>query len=140
MEEAAMTCSGAMKKRHRGRHLAAGRRGKSKELTGGNCESWRKLAAACRKMTRRAATAQGTQSQGIRPGQCGTRNPERTAAREETKVAPGRRLRNKGPRRQMTAVSQEREGNRERHWRVELRTASTSRSRGTLYKTLKKTI
>jgi hypothetical protein len=43
------------KKRHRDRHLAAGRRGEPKELNRGDCGSQRKLAAACRKVPRRAA-------------------------------------------------------------------------------------
>jgi hypothetical protein len=45
------------KKRHRGQKLAAGRRGEPKELTRGDCGSQRKLAAACRKMSRSAAVA-----------------------------------------------------------------------------------
>jgi hypothetical protein len=57
MEEATVKSSGAMKKRHRGRHLAAGRHGELKKLTRGNCGSWGKLAAACRKVTRRAGVA-----------------------------------------------------------------------------------
>lgn len=46
-----------MKKRQRGRHQAAARRGKPKELSRGDCGSRRKLAAACSKMSRRAAVA-----------------------------------------------------------------------------------
>jgi hypothetical protein len=38
-EEAAVKSSGTMKKRHRGRHLAAGRSGEPKELTRRNCGS-----------------------------------------------------------------------------------------------------
>jgi hypothetical protein len=45
------------KKRHRGRHLAAGRRGEPKELAQGDCGSRRKLAAACRKVSCRARVA-----------------------------------------------------------------------------------
>jgi hypothetical protein len=41
------------KNRHRNQHLAAGRRGEPEELTRGDCESRRKLAAACRKVSRR---------------------------------------------------------------------------------------
>jgi hypothetical protein len=44
-----------LKKRHRGRKLTAGRRGETKKLTRGNCGSRRKLAAACRKVSRHAA-------------------------------------------------------------------------------------
>jgi hypothetical protein len=49
-EEAAVKSSGTMKKQHRGRHPAAGRRGELKELTRGDCGSRRKLVAACRKV------------------------------------------------------------------------------------------
>jgi hypothetical protein len=45
------------KKRHRGRHLAAGRCGEPKELTRGHCGFQRKLAATCRKVSHRAAMA-----------------------------------------------------------------------------------
>jgi hypothetical protein len=43
---------GAMKKRHRDRHLAVGQCGEPKERTWGNCGSRRKLAATRRGMTR----------------------------------------------------------------------------------------
>jgi hypothetical protein len=56
-EEAAVKSSGTMKNRHRGRHLAAGQRREQEELTRGDCRSRRKLAAACRKVSRRAAVA-----------------------------------------------------------------------------------
>jgi hypothetical protein len=45
------------KRRHRGRKQAAGRRAEPKELTRGDCGSRRKLAAACRKVSRRAGVA-----------------------------------------------------------------------------------
>jgi hypothetical protein len=54
-EEAAVKSSGTMKKRHKGRHLAAGRRGEQKKLIRGDCGSRRKLAAPCRKVSHRAA-------------------------------------------------------------------------------------
>jgi hypothetical protein len=44
--------------RHRSPHLVAGRRGEPKELTRGDCGSLRKLVAACRKVSHRAAVAQ----------------------------------------------------------------------------------
>jgi hypothetical protein len=56
-EEAAVKSSRTMKKRHRGRHVAAGRRGEPKELTRGDCGPRRRLAAACRKVSRRAGVA-----------------------------------------------------------------------------------
>jgi hypothetical protein len=57
MEEATVKSSGITKKRHRGRHIAAGRRMKPTQLTQGDCESRRKLAAACRNVSRRATVA-----------------------------------------------------------------------------------
>jgi hypothetical protein len=56
-EDGAVKSSGTMKKRRRGRHLAAGRPGEPKQLTRGICGSRRKLAAACRKMTHSAEVA-----------------------------------------------------------------------------------
>jgi hypothetical protein len=55
-EEASVKCSGTVKKRHRGRHLAAGLHGVPKELTRGICGS-RKLSASCSKVSRRARAA-----------------------------------------------------------------------------------
>jgi hypothetical protein len=52
-EEAAVKSSRTMKKWHRDRHLAPGRRGEPNELTRGGCRSRRKLAAACRKVSHR---------------------------------------------------------------------------------------
>jgi hypothetical protein len=57
-EEVAVKSSGKVKKRHRGRHLAAGRRGEPRELTQGNCGPRKELAAAGRKMARCAKVAQ----------------------------------------------------------------------------------
>jgi hypothetical protein len=56
-EEATVKSSGAMKKQHRGWHLAAGHHGKPKELALRILWIQRKLAAACRKMTCRAVVA-----------------------------------------------------------------------------------
>jgi hypothetical protein len=56
-EEASVKSSGITKKRHRGRHIAAGRRREPKELTQRDWGSRGKLAAACRKVSRRAAVA-----------------------------------------------------------------------------------
>jgi hypothetical protein len=63
-EGVAVKSSRTTKKRHRGRNLAAGRRGEPKDLTRGDCESRRKLAAACRKVARRAAVARRETSSG----------------------------------------------------------------------------
>jgi hypothetical protein len=46
------------KKRHSGQKLAAWQHGESKELTRGDCESQRKLAATCRNVSCRAGVAQ----------------------------------------------------------------------------------
>jgi hypothetical protein len=54
MKEAAVKSLGTMKKRHRGRHLAAGRRGEPKEQTRGDCGSRRNMVTSCRKVSRRA--------------------------------------------------------------------------------------
>jgi hypothetical protein len=56
-EHAAVKPVGGLRKRHRGRHLAAGRRGQSEERTRGNCVSRKKLAAACRGTTCHAGVA-----------------------------------------------------------------------------------
>jgi hypothetical protein len=52
MEDAAVKSLGTMKKQHRGRYLVAGRHGEPKKLTQVVCGSWRKLTAACRKVSR----------------------------------------------------------------------------------------
>jgi hypothetical protein len=56
-EDAAVKSLGTIKKRHTGRHLAAGQCGQPKELTQGICGSWRTLAATCRKVSHCAAVA-----------------------------------------------------------------------------------
>jgi macrodomain Ter protein organizer (MatP/YcbG family) len=68
--------SGALKKRHRGRHLAAERRQKQKEWIQGNFGSWKKLPTTGRKMYT-SGTVQGTRRQEESDkGQCGHRNPK----------------------------------------------------------------
>jgi hypothetical protein len=56
-EDAVMKTVEGWKQQHRGQKLAAGRRGGPKELTRGDCGSQRKLAAACRKVSRHATVA-----------------------------------------------------------------------------------
>jgi hypothetical protein len=56
-EDAVVKPVKGQKKRLKGRKLAAGRHGESKQLTQGDCGSRRKLAAACRKVSHRAAVA-----------------------------------------------------------------------------------
>jgi hypothetical protein len=57
VEDVILKPVGGRKKRHGGRHVAAGRRGEPKELTRGDCGSRRKLTAACRMVSRRARVA-----------------------------------------------------------------------------------
>jgi hypothetical protein len=54
-EDVAVMPVKGLKKQRRGRKSTAGRRGEPKELNRGNCTSRRKLAAACRKVSRHAA-------------------------------------------------------------------------------------
>jgi hypothetical protein len=56
-EDAVMKSSEAPKKRHRGRHLAAGNHYQPEGRTRGNCGSWKKLAVAGRRMARRTRVA-----------------------------------------------------------------------------------
>jgi hypothetical protein len=74
-----------MKKQHWGQHLTAGRHGKPKELTQGDCGSWRKVAAACRRMTH--STRVEDAGDMIARDMTRTmfyKNPEGTDVREET--------------------------------------------------------
>jgi hypothetical protein len=57
IEEVAVMPVEGLKKRRRGRKSTAGRRGEPKKLTRGNCGSRKKLAAACRKVSRHATVA-----------------------------------------------------------------------------------
>jgi hypothetical protein len=81
------------KKQHRNRHLAAGGRGEPKELTREDYGSWRKMAAACRKLSRCAAMAwrKGNVFRKIQTqGNCGPRKELAPAGRRmtySTKVA-----------------------------------------------------
>jgi hypothetical protein len=56
-EHATVKPVGELTKRHMGWHLAAWRHGQPEERTRGNCGSWKKLAAASRKMTCHAGVA-----------------------------------------------------------------------------------
>jgi hypothetical protein len=53
-EHASVKPIGGLRKRHRGRHVAGGRRSQPEERTRGNCGSRKELAADCRRMTRHA--------------------------------------------------------------------------------------
>jgi hypothetical protein len=57
MEDAAVMPVGGLRKRRRDRKLAAGRRQKPNRRIQANCESKRRSAAACRKVSRRARVA-----------------------------------------------------------------------------------
>jgi hypothetical protein len=83
-EEAAVKHVGALEKRHRGRHLATGHRGKPREWTQGSGGSWKKFAAGCRGMTRRAGVIRSKgHSSRTWQEQCCTKNPEMTDVQEE---------------------------------------------------------
>jgi hypothetical protein len=56
-EDVAVMPVKGLKKRRRGRKSTAGRRGEPKKLNRGNCGSRKKLAAACRKVSRHATVA-----------------------------------------------------------------------------------
>jgi hypothetical protein len=89
-EEAAVKSSGITKTRHRGRHIAAGRRRESKELTQRDWGSREKLAAACRKVSRRAAVAwcKRNFSRNIRTlGNCGSLKKLTVAGRKMIRQA-----------------------------------------------------
>jgi hypothetical protein len=76
-----------MKKRLRDRLLAAGRRGEPKELTRGDCGSRRKLAAACRNVSRRAVVARRKRNFFMKnrtQGNCGPRKKLVAARRRMT--------------------------------------------------------
>jgi hypothetical protein len=56
-EDATVETGRALNKRHRGQHVATGWRSQLEERTWGNCESHKKLGAACRKMAHHAGAA-----------------------------------------------------------------------------------
>jgi hypothetical protein len=62
----------------------------------------------------KSGTVQGTRSQEIQSGQCGTRNPERTDVREETLEGPGMQQWHNGPRSE-TAATRQQANNEPRH-------------------------
>jgi hypothetical protein len=145
-EEAALDTIGVMKERYRDRHLAVRRSGQPKKLTQGNGGSRKKLAAACRGMTRHAGVARrnGRGHTGLKVeqrrrkiadhGQCLKGNLEKTDVREETSGETGRHQWTKEPRLKKAATSEEGEDNRQRHQRTEQETGATS------VKTFRKTI
>jgi hypothetical protein len=107
-EYAAVVTVKAASKQHRDRHLAAGRSGKPKELTRGDCGSRRKLAAAYMKVSRRARMA--WRKRNIVMNNWTRDKVERGSRRvrrlRKTADAPGRQNRNKGPGRQTAALSE----------------------------------
>jgi hypothetical protein len=74
------------KRRHKGRKQAAERHGEPKELTRGDCGSRKKLAAACRKASRRATVAWRK-----RNGNYGPRKEVTAAGRKVTRCAGQKR-------------------------------------------------
>jgi hypothetical protein len=117
-EKAAVKSSRISKKRPRGLHIAAGRRVRPTKLIRGDCESRRKLVAACKKVSRCAAVAWSRRNifRDIRTqGNFGPRD-EVTAAgktmtlcaglarRKGTFVRDIRTQRNGGPRKKLAAA------------------------------------
>jgi hypothetical protein len=88
-EEAAAKSSGALKKPHRGRQVAAGRCGQPEGRTRGNCGSRKKLAAAGRKRpaVQEWHGARYTSSERIK---LGSKLPEEPGKNERTRRDCGR--------------------------------------------------
>jgi hypothetical protein len=89
-DEDTVKTSGAMKKRHRGRNLAAGRHGEPKDWTQGNSGSGKKLATCCRGMPRRAGVARRERKvfRKIRAqGNCGAQKELVATGRKMTRCA-----------------------------------------------------
>jgi hypothetical protein len=72
-EEAAVKSSGITKKRHRGRHTAAGWSAKPKKWTHGDCGSRGRFVAACRKVSAVAWCRRNIFRDIRTPGNCGSR-------------------------------------------------------------------
>jgi hypothetical protein len=88
-EDAVLEPAKGRKMRRRGRKQAAGRRGEPKELTVGECGSRKQLAAACRKVSRRATVAWRKRNifrKSRTQGNCGPRQ-ELAAGRNMTRRA-----------------------------------------------------
>jgi hypothetical protein len=111
---------GGLRKQRRNRNLAAERRQKPKERIQGYCGSRKRVTVAGRRMT----CCVGEASSGIAPG-------PRSSEKEEFMDSPWKKRGNKGYRRQAAAIPEKEEGNRDRHRRMELKTAITSGKRRT---------
>jgi hypothetical protein len=85
-EEAAVKSTGTIKKRHRGRKLAAGRRGEPKELIRSDCGSGKKSASFCMKMTRRATVARANRNLFKQMGTQGICGPRKEFAAAEIRM------------------------------------------------------
>jgi hypothetical protein len=93
-EDAAVKPVRGRKRRHRGRKEAAGRHGDPKELTRGDCGSRKKLAAACRKPSRRATVAWRKRNVFRKcwtHGNCGLRKEVTASRKKGTRCARHRR-------------------------------------------------
>jgi hypothetical protein len=106
-EHAAVKSCRAMKKRHRGWHLAAERRGEPKEKFRGNCGSWKKLVTARRGTTRDAGVAWG-KVHAVRKNQA-RENPCGTDVRQEMSAETGKHQRNRDTRLKEATISEKRE-------------------------------
>jgi hypothetical protein len=146
-EEVAVKSSGITKKRPRGRRIAAGRRVRPTIQIRGDCESRRKLVAACRKVSRCAAVAWRRRNifRDIRTqGNCGprqkfcaagimvtlrarlARRKGTFAQRDPTRLCGTRSLERMGSRRETSHETHRPPGRQE----PELKTTGTSEERG----------
>jgi hypothetical protein len=129
-EHTAVKFVGGLRKRRRGRHLAAGRRGQPKERTRGNCGSRKKLAVAGKKITHRAGVARrkgrGHEGPSVEQG--------RRKSQIRDKVARGTRKGRTLGKRQMT-LQEGITGARNRDFREQLRLGSERTSSGIYRKT-----
>jgi hypothetical protein len=123
-EETAVKSLETTKKRHRGRHLAAGRCGVPKELTRGDCGSRRKLSATCRKVSHHAAVARCKRNvfrKSWTQGNCGPWKELVAPGREMTRCAEVAQRREHGLQRQgkhdMALRTAKERTSRMNHWK-----------------------
>jgi hypothetical protein len=138
-EEATVKTVGALKQQHGDQHLAIGCQDQLKKQTKGNGESWKKLAAACRRMTCHAGTARhkGHSRKGPMVEQTQQKNWSRDHVARRTSKGQmlGKRrqkqpecnngIRDQGAIQQLH-LSEEEDDNRQRHQRMKQETGAMS--------------
>jgi hypothetical protein len=127
-EDAAVMSVGGLKKRRRDRNLAAGRRQNPKRRIQANCESKKRLAAACKKITRHATVAWRKRNvfrRIVTQGICGRRSTLTAAGIRTTRCAKVARGREHGLHRQgkEDTVPRPRKGRTEKNERFKGRNA-----------------